>query len=90
MITRFGMSEDFGIVAMDTVNNPYLGGDTSLSCSSETQAEIDRLVVKLVENQYQKAKKIIEDNREKLDELAEYLYEKETISGTQFMEILEG
>ena len=84
------MSEDFGIVAMDTVNNPYLAGDTSLSCSSETQAEIDRLVVKLVENQYQKAKKIIEDSREKLDELTEYLYEKETISGTQFMEILEG
>ena len=88
MITRYGMSKDFDMVAMETVNNQYLGGDTSLSCSAETQAEIDRQVVALVRQQHEKAAKILEDNRAKLDELAEYLYDKETITGEEFMEIL--
>ena len=88
MITRYGMSKDFDMVAMVTVNNQYLGGDTSLSCSAETQAEIDRQVVALVRQQHEKAAKILEDNRAKLDELAEYLYDKETITGEEFMEIL--
>ena len=88
MITRYGMSEDFDMVAMETVTNQYLGGDTSLSCSAETQAEIDRQVVDLVKRQHKKADKILEENREKLDELADYLYERETITGEEFMKIL--
>ena len=88
MITRYGMSKDFDMVAMENVTNQYLGGDTSLSCSAETQAEIDRQVVDLVKKQHQKALRILEENREKLDELAEYLYEKETITGEEFMDIL--
>ena len=89
MITRYGMNDDFGMVAMETVTNQYLGGDTSLSCSPETQARIDVEVVKLIKEQYEKAVKILTDNRRKLDELAQYLYEKETITGDEFMEILE-
>lgn len=88
MITRYGMSEDFDMVAMETVSNQYLGGDTSLACSAETQAEIDRQVVALVKEQHEKAKKILMDNKDKLDELAKHLYEKETINGDEFMEIL--
>ena len=89
MITRYGMSKDFDMVALETVNNQYLGGDASLACSAETQAEIDRQVVSLVKNQHQKAIQILMDNREKLDELARYLYQKETITGEEFMRILE-
>ena len=89
MITRYGMSKDFDMVALETVNNQYLGGDASLACSAETQAEIDRQVVSLVKNQHQKAIRILMDNREKLDELARYLYQKETITGEEFMHILE-
>ena len=89
MITRYGMNDDFGMVAMETVTSQYLGGDTSLSCSPETQARIDAEVVKLIKEQYEKAVKILTDNRRKLDELAQYLYEKETITGDEFMEILE-
>ena len=85
MITRYGMSDDFDMVAMETVNNQYLGGDTSLACSADTQAEIDRQVVALIKKQ---AIKILTDNRDKLDELAKFLYEKETITGEEFMEIL--
>ncbi|MDN0062113.1 ATP-dependent zinc metalloprotease FtsH [Mediterraneibacter glycyrrhizinilyticus] len=88
MITRYGMSKDFDMVAMETVTNQYLGGDTSLSCSAETQAEIDRQVVELVKKQHEKAAKILADNKEKLDELADYLYERETITGEEFMNIL--
>ena len=88
MITRYGMSKDFDMVAMETVTNQYLGGDTSLSCSAETQAEIDRQVVELVKKQHEKATKILEENKEKLDELADYLYERETITGEEFMNIL--
>ena len=88
MITRYGMSEDFDMVAMETVTNQYLGGDTSLSCSAETQAEIDRQVVELVKRQHKKADKILEENRDKLDELADYLYQRETITGEEFMKIL--
>ena len=88
MITRYGMSKDFDMVAMETVNNQYLGGDTSLSCSAETQAEIDRQVVELVKKQHEKAAKILADNREKLDQLADYLYDRETITGEEFMNIL--
>ena len=88
MITRYGMSDEFGMVAMETVENAYLGGDTSLSCSAETQARIDALVVSIVKEQYQKATQILTDNRAKLDELAKYLYEKETITGKEFMNIL--
>ncbi len=88
MITRYGMSEDFDMVAMETVNNQYLGGDTSLACSADTQAEIDRQVVALIKKQHDKAIKILTDNRDKLDELARFLYEKETITGEEFMEIL--
>ena len=90
MITRYGMSEDFDMVAMETVNNQYLGGDASLSCSPDTQREIDRRVVEVVKEQHEKAKKILAGSREKLDELADYLYEKETITGEEFMEILNG
>ncbi len=88
MITRYGMSKDFDMVAMETVSNQYLGGDTSLACSMETQTEIDRQVVALVKQQHAKAVEILKANREKLDELACYLYEKETITGEEFMEIL--
>ena len=88
MITRYGMSDEFGMVAMETVENAYLGGDTSLSCSAETQAHIDALVVSIVKEQYQKATQIPTENRAKLDELAKYLYEKETITGEEFMNIL--
>ena len=90
MITRYGMSEDFDMVAMETVNNQYLGGDTSLACSPETQREIDQKVVEVVKAQHEKAKKILQDNRDKLDELARFLYEKETITGDEFMAILTG
>ena len=88
MITQYGMSKDFDMVAFATVTNQYLGGDASLTCSAQTQAEVDRQVVELVKGQHEKAAQIIKDNREKLDELAEYLYEKETITGEEFMEIL--
>ena len=90
MITRYGMSEEFDMVALETVTNQYLGGDTSLACSADTQREIDRKVVELVKSQHEKALKILSDNREKLDELAKYLYEKETITGEEFMSILNG
>ena len=89
MITRYGMSKDFDMVAMETVQNQYLGGDTSLACSAETQTKIDQQVVALVKQQHEKALKILADNRAKLDELASFLYEKETITGEQFMEILK-
>ncbi len=89
MITQYGMSDNFGMVALETVNNQYLGGDASLACSVETQKEIDKEVVALIERQHQKAKKILEDNKAKLNELAKFLYEKETITGAEFMEILE-
>ncbi len=89
MITRFGMSDDFGMVALETVTNQYLGGDTSLVCSGETQAEIDRQVVALVKKQYEKAKQIITEHKQKLDELAQYLYMNETITGETFMHILQ-
>ena len=89
MITRFGMTDDFDMVAMEAVQNQYLGGDTTLSCSAETQSKIDEKVVELVRKQHEKAKKILTDNRGKLDELAEHLYEKETITGEEFMSILE-
>ena len=88
MITRYGMSKDFDMVALETVTNQYLGGDASLACSADTQTEIDRQVVALVKKQHEKALKILADNRAKLDELASFLYEKETITGEQFMEIL--
>ena len=88
MITRYGMSEDFDMVALETVQNQYLGGDASLACSAETAAKIDQQVVELVKRQHEKANQILSDNREKLDELAEYLYEKETITGEEFMSIL--
>ena len=89
MITRFGMSDEFGMVAMETVTNQYLGGDTTLACSPETAARIDRAVSELIKKQHEKAVKLLEDNRSKLDALAKYLYEKETITGDQFMHILE-
>ena len=90
MITRYGMSEEFDMVALETVTNQYLGGDTSLACSADTQREIDRKVVELVKSQHEKALKILTDNREKLDELAKHLHEKETITGEEFMSILNG
>ncbi len=89
MITRYGMSDDFDMVALETVSNQYLGGDASLACSADTQNEIDRKVVELVKRQHEKASKILADNRAKLDELAKYLYEKETITGEEFMSILD-
>ncbi|MBQ6314509.1 MAG: ATP-dependent zinc metalloprotease FtsH [Mogibacterium sp.] len=89
MITRYGMSDDFDMVALETVQNQYLGGDTSLACSAETQAKIDEKVVELVKTQHDKAVKILTENRDKLDELAQHLYEKETITGEEFMQILE-
>ena len=89
MITRYGMSEEFDMVAMETVTNEYLGGDTSLACSADTQKEIDRKVVELVKRQHEKAKQLLRENHKKLDELAHFLYEKETITGEEFMAILE-
>ena len=88
MLTRYGMSDEFGMVALETVTNQYLGGDASLACSPETQTKIDRLVVELVEQQHQKALQILRDDRQKLDELARFLHEKETITGQEFMSIL--
>ncbi len=88
MITRFGMNDEFGMVALETVTNQYLGGDTSLACSAETQSEIDRKVVELIKKQHEKAVEILTENRQKLDELAKYLYEHETITGSEFMDIL--
>lgn len=89
MITRYGMSDEFGMVAMENVTNQYLGGDTTLACSPETQARIDKAVSDLIKTQHEKARRLLEEHRQKLDELAKYLYEKETITGEQFMEILE-
>ena len=88
MITRYGMSEEFDMVAMETVTNQYLGGDTSLACSAETQTQIDQQVVETVKKQHEKARRILSENRQKLDELEDYLYEKETITGDEFMAIL--
>ena len=88
MITRYGMSKDFDMVALETVTNQYLGGDTSLACSAETQSEIDRQVIALVRRQHEKAGHLLMQNRAKLDEISHYLYEKETITGEEFMEIL--
>ena len=88
MITRYGMSEDFDMVALETVNNQYLGGDASLACSAQTQAKIDQQVVDLVKGQHQKAIKLLQDNRRKLDEISKYLYGKETITGDEFMALL--
>ena len=90
MITRYGMSDDFDMVALETVNNQYLGGDASLTCSAETQTKIDQQVVELVKGQHQKALRLLQDNRQKLDEIAKYLYEKETITGDEFMRLLNG
>ena len=88
MITRYGMSEDFGMVAFETVQNQYLGGDTSLACSESTSAKIDDKVIALVKKQYQKAEKLLRDNMPKLHQLAKYLYDHETITGDEFMEVL--
>ena len=90
MITRYGMSDDFDMVALETVTNQYLGGDASLACSAETQTKIDQQVVALVKREHQKALDILRENRTKLDELANFLYEKETITGEEFMGILNG
>ena len=89
MIARYGMSDEFDMVAMETVTNQYLGGDTSLACASDTQKRIDEKVVELVKAQHEKARKLLTDNRAKLDKLAQYLYEKETITGEEFMHILK-
>ena len=89
MITRYGMSEEFDMVALETVNNQYLGGDTSLACSTATQQEIDKMIVSLVKSQHEKAIQILKDNRKALDALAKYLYEKETITGEEFMHVLK-
>lgn len=88
MITRYGMSEEFDMVALETVTNQYLGGDASLACSAETQTKVDELVVQLVKKQHDKARQMLTDNREKLEELSLYLYDKETITGDEFMQIL--
>ena len=88
MITRYGMSDEFDMVALETVNNEYLGGDASLACSVETQTQIDRQVVALVKMQHEKARKLLTENREKLEQLARFLYDKETITGEEFMKIL--
>ncbi len=88
MVSRFGMADEFGMVAMENVTNKYLGGDTSLACSEETHTKIDELVVKIVDEQYEKAKKLIQDNIGKLHEIAKFLYENETITGDEFMKIL--
>lgn len=87
---RYGMTDDFDMVAMETVSNQYLGGDTSLVCSAETQKEIDKKIVETVKKQHEKARRLLTENRDKLDELANYLYEKETITGNEFMAILNG
>ena len=89
MITRYGMSDEFDMVALETVTNQYLGGDTSLACSAETQTKIDEKVVALVKQEHQKARQILEENKDKLHELAKYLYDHETITGEEFMQILE-
>ena len=88
MVTRYRMSKGFGMVALETVTNQYLGGDASLACSAETQTKIDEQVVALVQREHDKAGKILLENRDKLRELSEYLYQKETITGKEFMEIL--
>ena len=88
MLTQFGMSDEFDMVALETVTNQYLGGDSSLACSAKTQDEIDRLVVELVKSEHKKATAILTENRKKLDELAKFLYSRETITGEEFMEIL--
>jgi cell division protease FtsH len=90
MVTRYGMSKEFDMVAMETVSNQYLGGDASLACSAEKQAQIDDEVIAIVKKQHEKAIQILMENREKLAELATYLYEKETITGDEFMSILNG
>ena len=90
MITRYGMSDDFDMMALETVTNQYLGGDASLACSAETQTQVDREVAALIKRQHAKATQILTENREKLDELARFLYEKETITGEEFMNILQG
>ena len=87
-VTRYGMTDDFDMVALETVNNAYLGGDTSLACSERTASQVDAKVVELVKEAHQKALKLLADNKRKLDEIAQYLYEKETISGEEFMRIL--
>ena len=88
MVTRFGMTDEFGMVALETVSNRYLGGDTSLACSESTAGKIDQMVVAIVQEQYEKAKEILSGNMNKLHELAKYLYERETITGEEFMDIL--
>jgi cell division protease FtsH len=88
MVTQYGMSEDFDMVAMANVKNAYLGGDTALDCSEETQTKIDTEVVEIVRKQHEKAAQILLENREKLEELAQHLYQKETITGEEFMQIL--
>jgi len=88
MVTRFGMTKDFDMVAMETVNNQYLGGDTSMSCSPETATKIDSMVVSIVREEHSKALQILKDNIQKLHEIAKYLYENETITGEEFMDIL--
>ena len=88
MITRFGMNDEFGMVAFENVTNQYLGGDTALACSADTQSEIDRKVIALVKKQHEKARSILSESRQKLDQLAQYLYEKESITGDEFMRIL--
>ena len=88
MVTRYGMTDEFDMVAMETVTNQYLGGDATLACSADTQKEIDKKVVETVKAEHKKAKALLEANRAKLDELANYLYEKETITGAEFMNIL--
>ncbi|MCI7793196.1 cell division protein FtsH, partial [bacterium] len=89
MVTRYGMTDEFDMVAMETVTNQYLGGDTSLACSADTQKEIDKKVVDTVKTQHEKARRLLTEHRSKLDELARYLYEKETITGSEFMKILQ-
>ncbi len=89
MITRYGMNEDFDMVALETVTNQYLGGDTSLACAADTQKEIDRKVIALIKAQHEKALRILTENRAKLDAIAHFLYERETITGEEFMQILE-
>jgi cell division protease FtsH len=88
MITRYGMSDEFGMVALETVQNQYLGGDTTLACSNETAAKIDKAVIQMIKEAHDKAHAIISENREKVDEIAAYLLEKETITGVEFMGIL--
>ena len=90
MLAQFGMSDEFGMVALQTQNNVYLGGDASLACSPETAAKLDQKVIELVKQQYARAEQLISENMGKLHELAKYLYEKETITGEEFMAILEG